>query len=50
MHIGYGIDLRDTENYELQEKALLSSIEAASETGSYLLNLHYEKKVRQSGY
>ncbi len=44
MHIGYGIDLRDDDNYELQEKALFSSIEAAAETGCTLLNLHYEKK------
>lgn len=44
MHIGYGVDLRDQENYELNEKALLSSVEAASETGAILLNLHYEKK------
>ena len=44
MHIGYGIDLRDTDNYEVQEKALLASIEAAAETGCELLNLHYEKK------
>ncbi len=44
MHIGYGIDLRDTENYELQENSLMSSIEAAAETGCILLNLHYEKK------
>ena len=44
MHIGYGIDLRDTEHYRLQEDSLMSSIEAASETGCTLLNLHYEKK------
>ena len=44
MHIGYGIDLRDTENYLLQEKSLMASICAAAETGCNLLNLHYEKK------
>ena len=44
MHIGYGIDLRDTEHYRLQEDSLMASIRAASETGCSLLNLHYEKK------
>lgn len=44
MHIGYGIDLRSKENFEIHKNALFSSIEAASETGCILLNLHYEKK------
>ncbi len=35
--------MRDEENYDLQEKSLLFSIEGAAETGCRLLNLHYEK-------
>ena len=44
MHIGYGVDLRDVDNYEFNEKALLASVDAAVETGAVLMNLHYEKK------
>lgn len=44
MHIGYGVDLRSSDNFEAHRKTLFSSIDVAADTGCVLLNLHYEKK------
>ncbi len=44
MHIGYGVDLRNSDGFETHRKTLFSSIDAASEINAVLLNLHYEKK------
>ncbi len=43
-HIGSGINCRNTENYKLHKKALLSSITAAAELNMNPIVLHYEKK------
>ncbi len=45
-HIGRGVDLRDLGNYELQMKALFSSIEACSLLKIGLLVLHYEMQSK----
>jgi len=45
-HIGRGVDLRDTERFELQKKVLLSSIKVSSILGMNPLVLHYEKQSR----
>ncbi len=43
-HIGRGVDLRDVARYELQKKALRSSIDVCGLLGIGLLVLHYEAK------
>lgn len=45
-HAGYGMDLRDLENQDIQRKVLLTSIDACAELGMNPLNLHYEEYDR----
>ncbi|GAJ04894.1 unnamed protein product, partial [marine sediment metagenome] len=45
-HIGRGVDLRDTERFELQKKVLFSSIEISSILGMNPLVLHYEEQSK----
>ncbi|MFA5571186.1 MAG: sugar phosphate isomerase/epimerase family protein [Sphaerochaetaceae bacterium] len=47
VHIGRGVDLRNSD-WALHYKALLSSINIASEVGSNILVLHYEEQSKNS--
>ena len=43
-HIGTGLNLRDTENFELHKNVLMSSVEICAELGMPNLTLHFEEE------
>ncbi len=43
-HIGTGLNLRDTENFQLHKSVLMSSIEICAELGMPNLTLHFEEE------
>lgn len=45
-HIGYGLDLRNIERYDIHKKILFLSIDLCEQLGMSPLNLHYEEESK----